>query len=98
LAAGDGVETLDTAELLVSELAANAVRHAGSTFTAEILFANGTMRLAVTDAAPLPNGWKGFPVARDHGLGLIAALADDWDVQPLPGGKTVWAEVTREGV
>jgi hypothetical protein len=90
-----GPETIDAAELVVSELAGNAVRHARSTFTAEVSFPNGSVRLAVTDAQPLPSGWGGFPIAREHGLGLIATLADDWAVEPLAGGKVVWAELTR---
>jgi anti-sigma regulatory factor (Ser/Thr protein kinase) len=91
-AAGD----IDMAELVVSELAANAVRHAHSTFTAEVSLHDGLARIAVTDAAPLPKDWKGFPVIRDHGLGLVAALASDWTVEPLSGGRVVWADVERE--
>ncbi len=88
-------EAVETAELVVSELAGNAVRHARSTFRAEVSFRNGSVRLAVTDARPLPDGWSGFPIAREHGLGLVAAVADDWAVEPLAGGKVVWAELAR---
>jgi anti-sigma regulatory factor (Ser/Thr protein kinase) len=91
-----GADTIDTAVLVVSELAGNAVRHARSTFTAEVSFRNGSVRLAVTDARPLPEDWKGFPIAREHGLGLVAALAEDWSIEPLEGGKMVWADVPRE--
>ncbi len=89
-------KAVDIAELVMSELTGNAVRHAGSTFTTEVLSWNGSLRLAVTDAAPLPDGWQGFPVAGDHGLGLVAALANDWAVRPLPGGKVIWADLARE--
>ena len=90
-------DAVDSAELVVSELAGNAVRHARSTFKAEVSFRNGAVRLAVTDAKPLPDGWSGFPIAREHGLGLVAAVAEDWAVEPLAGGKVVWAELAREG-
>ena len=96
LARDGGANTCDTAELVVSELAANAVRHADSTFMAEVLPSPGGVRVAVTDASPLPSGWSGFPVARHHGLGLVAALAGNWGVEPLVGGKTVWADVARD--
>lgn len=90
-----GKDATDTAELVASELAGNAVRHARSTFKAEVSFPNGSVRLAVTDAKPLPSDWTGFPIAREHGLGLIAAIASDWAVEPLDGGKLVWAELAR---
>jgi MEDS: MEthanogen/methylotroph, DcmR Sensory domain len=90
-----GADAIDTAELVVSELAGNAVRHARSTFRTEISFRNGAVRLAVTDARPLPDDWDGFPIAREHGLGLVAAVAQDWAVEPLAGGKVVWAELAR---
>jgi hypothetical protein len=90
-------DAVDMAELVVSELAGNAVRHARSTFRAEVSFRNGSVRLAVTDARPLPDGWSGFPIAREHGLGLVAAMAEDWAVEPLTGGKVVWAELARNG-
>lgn len=90
-------DAIDTAELVVSELAGNAVRHARSTFRAEVSFSNGSLRLAVTDARPLPEGWDGFPISREHGLGLVAAVAEDWAVEPLDDGKVVWAELARAG-
>jgi hypothetical protein len=94
----NGTDTaIDTAELVISELTGNAVRHAGSTFTTEVLTRNGSVRLAVTDAAQLPERWEGFPIAREHGLGLVAALANEWGVQPLAGGKVIWADVSRIG-
>jgi hypothetical protein len=49
----------------------------------------------VTDATPATNGWTGFPVATEHGLGIVSALASDWGVERLDGGKVVWAEVAR---
>ena len=89
-------DAIDAAELVVSELAGNAVRHARSTFKAEVSFRNGSMRLAVTDAKPLPDDWDGFPIAREHGLGLVAAMSDSWAIEPLADGKMVWAELARD--
>jgi hypothetical protein len=96
-AGGAPADAVDSAELVVSELAGNAVRHARSTFKAEVSFPDASVRLAVTDAKPLPDGWSGFPIAREHGLGLVAAVAEDWAVEPLAGGKVVWAELARDG-
>jgi hypothetical protein len=91
-----GADAIDMAVLVVSEFAGNAVRHARSTFTADVSFSNGSVRLSVTDAQPLPEDWDGFPISREHGLGLVAAIAEDWAVVPLAGGKVVWAELPRE--
>jgi hypothetical protein len=94
---GDGSRAVEMAELVVCELATNAVRHAGSTFTTQVLLSDETLRVAVTDATPVHAGWSGFPVRREHGLGIVAALARDWGVQPLDDGKTVWADMARAG-
>jgi hypothetical protein len=95
LADDNGANSAYAAELVVSELSANAVCHAGSTFEVEVSLFDGVVRLAVTDSTPAPNGWTGFPVATEHGLGIVAALANDWGVETLDGGKIVWAEVAR---
>jgi anti-sigma regulatory factor (Ser/Thr protein kinase) len=94
---GDGDDLVEVAELVASELAANAVRHASSPFTTRVLIGDGALRLAVTDRAPTPPGWSGFPVDRRHGLGIVAALTRDWGVLPVPTGKTAWADIDREG-
>ncbi|WP_069811289.1 ATP-binding protein [Streptomyces sp. TP-A0874] len=95
--AGDAAEV---AELLLSELVTNAVRHACAPQGREIrtLFSvnGGLLRLEVSDASdrqPSPT------VAGDgdeggRGLSLVAALSDDWGVMPREGvGKSVWALV-----
>jgi hypothetical protein len=83
------------AELVASELAANAVRHARSTFEVEVSVFDEMVRVAVTDATRVPSGWVGFRVAQDHGLGIVAALSCGWGVEPVDGGKVVWADVER---
>ncbi|MYU55284.1 MULTISPECIES: ATP-binding protein [Streptomyces] len=86
----------DTAELLLGELAANAVLAAtGPGRQIEVRFglAEDVLTLEVADAG------DGEPVVRDpavwdeHGRGmvLVAALAEEWGVRPRCGvGKSVW--------
>lgn len=81
------------AGLVVSELATNAVIHARGPFrvTVEV---NGDrrVRLAVSD------GSRRSPITKAHsadattgrGLGLVAAMADEWGVERHGTGKTVW--------
>jgi anti-sigma regulatory factor (Ser/Thr protein kinase) len=86
----------DTILLLTSELATNAVLHAGSKFEVAIeSLENGSVRVAVTDddpkvpqpgAAP-PDGLTG------RGLDVVDALASAWGVDSHRHRKVVWFEV-----
>jgi anti-sigma regulatory factor (Ser/Thr protein kinase) len=92
----------DDVALVVTELAANAVRHARSGFTV-ILSSRPSrpdvVRVSVRDASPLPpSGVSGcgspLPVAPLHGLGAVNAMASHWGVESLgSSGKTVWVEL-----
>ncbi|WP_324789140.1 ATP-binding protein [Streptomyces sp. H51] len=92
----------DAVELIVAELAANAVTHglvAGRDAELRLSRENGwSVRAEVSDARG-----ERLPEARDAGAGedggrgllLVAALAAAWGTAPRPGGvgKTVWAVV-----
>lgn len=86
------------AALILTELASNAIRHAGSPFTVRLSCWSSWARLEVSDASGV------MPVARHtglteaggRGLRIVAALATAWGSEPVPsGGKVVWAEVGR---
>lgn len=91
----------DDVALVVTELAANAVRHAHSGFTVVLSSRPDVMRISVRDASPLPAaGVSGsgsvLPVAPLHGLGAVSAMASRWGAESLgPSGKTVWVELRR---
>jgi len=90
-----GVNLASDVAIVVSELAANAVRHARSGFTVSLTLAADAVWIRVEDARPLA-GLRGdppLPVSPDHGLGLVDAVSARWGVQPADGGKTVWAEL-----
>ncbi|MEU1551190.1 ATP-binding protein [Streptomyces scabiei] len=98
----------ERAEQIVAELAANAALHGrvGSRdfrLALTLDTAAGLLRIAVTDARgeriPSPPADCGAPLNNEFGRGLllVIALANRWGVEPYPpGGKTVWAECTRE--
>jgi hypothetical protein len=88
----------DTA-LVVTELATNAVVHAGSAFSVSLTLSGGAIRISVADTLPL--GSRGadqeLTAAPGHGLGVVAAMATRWGVETVPGGKAVWAELPLSG-
>jgi anti-sigma regulatory factor (Ser/Thr protein kinase) len=89
------------AQLVVSELAGNALRHSYGRFHVTVLHQADGVRVAVTDRSPaLPTGPTMRPeVATDgRGMQLIDALARRWGADAHRGGKTVWAELTDPGL
>jgi hypothetical protein len=90
----------DDVALVVTELAANAVRHARSGFTVILSSRpsrSDVVRVSVRDARPLPSSGvagQALPVAPLHGLGAVNAMASRWGVESLgSAGKTVWVEL-----
>ena len=89
----------DEAAVVLSELATNAVIHAGTDFTVRIS-ASGEQRLhlSVSDGSTVMPRWASDRLATDgRGLRLIDALSTEWGVM-LSGvkGKTVWALLTAD--
>ena len=89
-------EIIDTAILLVSELATNAIVHATSTIRLRVGVGD-EIRVEVRDAS------DDAPVVGDRrperesgrGLAIVATLADSWDWSPRPSGKVVWFALAR---
>jgi anti-sigma regulatory factor (Ser/Thr protein kinase) len=94
---------LDDAELVMSELVTNSVRHSGGTREQHVIvraeLTDTALRLEVEDPgrrrvvairAARPGIAGGF------GLNLVEQLSRSWGVQrPNGGGTTVWADVPR---
>jgi hypothetical protein len=85
----------DEVTLLVSELASNAVRHAGTPFSVSLECDGATVRVAVSDGEPALPVLQRPPVDAITGRGLLIvdALATRWGVDPGATGKTVWFEL-----
>lgn len=83
------------AELLVSELTANAVTHAGTPVRVSVLRCDRRVRVEVRDDDPtLPRRMTPDPLAQ-HGRGvmLVDMLSAAWGVNGNSRGKTVWFEL-----
>jgi anti-sigma regulatory factor (Ser/Thr protein kinase) len=83
------------AALVVTELAANAVLHAGSAFVVTLSVGLGAVRISVHDSSsvlPTPRR-KELMGLSGRGLRLVDVLADRWGVDVAIGGKVVWVEL-----
>ena len=88
------VATAD-AKLVISELATNAVLHAGTPFSVTVRPNGSTVRISVRDwsaAQPLMRNGS-LTALSGRGLHLVAALADDWGCETDRDGKSVWADL-----
>ena len=88
----------DSAALLVTELATNAVLHARSSFLVEVLVGPDAVRIAVSDTSTvLPTRKRhGVEAGTGRGLGLVALLSSDAGSERRAAGayrKTVWCEL-----
>lgn len=85
---------VDDVRLAVSELAANAVRHAHSPFTVSLGRADRAVFLSVQDGSPGAPALlaPGLSDTAGRGMSIVDLVSDDWGVTPAPGGgKSVWA-------
>lgn len=87
--------TSETAVLLVSEMATNAVRYARTPVTVWLARWPDRVVLSVQDGSTSPPS-LGRPDELDEsgrGMFLVDSLADRWGEREIPEGKMVWAEI-----
>ena len=91
----DGSERCQDCELLVSELATNAILHATSAFLIEVQYDGDIIRVDVIDESPrLPVVKAYAPDAiTGRGLQIVDTVADRWGVDQSSIGKSVWFEI-----
>jgi len=85
------------AEVIVTELASNAVIHARSPFRVSLVLSGPEVMIAVRDASSVPPKCVyGHPDRHGgRGISIVAALSDAWATDREPDGKTIWATLTR---
>lgn len=97
---GVGPETVDEAEIVVSELLSNAIRHARA-------LADGTVRVrwrakaGVVEVEVSDGGGPSTPrpappalwSTAGRGLRIVRSLAHEWGVTDDKAGRTVWASL-----
>jgi anti-sigma regulatory factor (Ser/Thr protein kinase) len=94
--AGTGVDAIEAAAAVLSELVDNAVAHARAPVRVSLSLVSGAVHCEVVDPSPaLPRISPGDePVHQTGGLELVDALAVRWGFETIEGdGKVVWFEV-----
>jgi anti-sigma regulatory factor (Ser/Thr protein kinase) len=88
-----GDDTMADLMLALSELATNAVEHAGTPFEV-VVDTDGRARIEVEDNSPhLPVLTRATPMATSgRGLAIVDELCDRWGVHVVQDTKCVWCE------
>ncbi|MGH3437915.1 MAG: ATP-binding protein [Sciscionella sp.] len=93
-------ELVENAELVVSELVANAVEHGNGAITLRVSSTGSQVRVEVDDLSQEPPTMMMHPGPTEEGhrgLLIVAAVSTRWGSDPAPAGKTVWAELGIAG-
>jgi anti-sigma regulatory factor (Ser/Thr protein kinase) len=90
---------VETAELLVTELATNALRYGKFPIELQVLLLDDTVTFAVADSdPPLPRFRRSsYDDEGGRGLQLVATMASRWGARATSAGKVVWCELPRTG-
>ena len=89
-------EAQDAVVLMVSEIATNALIHAGSGFQLTVDRTQARLRVSVTDLGPGVPSLQSPPSRQPHGRGLriVEQLSDQGGTSESPKtGKTVWFQL-----
>ncbi|MBB5782290.1 ATP-binding protein [Nonomuraea jabiensis] len=88
-------QACEYAELLISELVTNAVRHARGLVRMSLSAADGLLRCEVEDSSPVPPSPRAASCDDEgsRGLLLVEVLSSGWGSVPTGRGKLVWFEV-----
>lgn len=88
-------DACDAAEMVIAELAANAIAHARTEFVVTIEWHDPDIRISVRDfTRSIPAARYGGTLALSgRGLHMVGATAARWGSDLLPDGKVVWADI-----
>ncbi|MET7547997.1 SpoIIE family protein phosphatase [Streptomyces sp. NPDC005479] len=87
-------EAVESAELMVSELVTNAVKHGRTHHIGLRLVRTGALLCEVSDDEPAPAALLNSSAHDEFGRGLlvVSGLAREWGTSTTARGKTVWFE------
>lgn len=100
LASGMSGEVVEDANVIVSELLSNALRHARPLPSGQVRVAwtcaADAVEVAVSDGGAMTEPRRSRPALSSlggRGLGIVEALSERWGVEHEDGATTVWAIV-----
>ncbi|MFF9838329.1 ATP-binding protein [Streptomyces sp. NPDC020422] len=91
-----GDERVELAQLVVSELVTNAIRHTAGPCRLLLELGRDTLEISVFDqepAAPVPRGHDPRRIGQ-HGVEIVVAVCQSLTVEPAPEGKRVRARLS----
>ena len=84
----------DKAELVLAELATNALMHGQEPFFFRVWYEGAWVRIEVEDGSPaLPSITASSSGIHGRGLVIVDNLSTTWGTEHKPDGKVVWAEL-----
>ena len=85
--------------LIGPELVTNAVLHARTELTLTLELRGDRVRISVKDRSKAPATLRHYraDALTGRGLGVVAALSDNWGISAASDGKVVWAELDANG-
>jgi anti-sigma regulatory factor (Ser/Thr protein kinase) len=86
-------QLVDAAELIITELVANVVRHVGGTMEIAVIVRERFLHISVRDRSPVrPERGLPDPDTGEGGRGLLLvdAVASGWGTSEAADGKVVW--------
>lgn len=90
-------DSVDAAQIAVSEIVTNALVHAGTPMHFRILLGDSGVRVELGDGSPhLPHRRDYSEVASTgRGLHVVGEIVDRWGAYASGGGKVVWFEISE---
>jgi len=95
LSGAESDDSVDAAQVAVSEIVTNALVHAGTPMRLRVLLQGSALRVELRDGSPhLPHRRDYSSVAATgRGLHMVAQMVDRWGAYPDGRGKVVWFEI-----
>ena len=91
-------DSVDAAQVAISEIVTNALVHAGTPMRLRVLLQGSALRVELHDGSPhLPRRRDYSSVAATgRGLHMVAQMVDRWGAYPDGRGKVVWFEIVDD--